>query len=245
MAGNRGEARLGEWLLRAASGFTGRANSVLATGDPGLPVGDALDLVRRWYAARELPPMITVAHPLTGPDRDGLDHFLVSLGWRMRQGTAVVMIAEATQVARDSDHLAARPAARFELSPEPGDAWLSLYNYRGSPAPPVARRLLLSAPDQVFVTIRDGGQPVAIGRLALARGWGGLTAIEVHPDHRRRGLGTRVTAALTAAAAERGATRMYLQVEERNDAAIALYARCGFSGHHRYHYRIAPGVVGG
>ena len=31
-----------------------------------------------------------------------------------------------------------------------------------------------------------------------------------------------------------------LQVEEDNTPAIALYARCGFTGHHGYHYRIVP-----
>ena len=36
------EAPLGGWLLRAAEGFTGRANSALAVGDPGLPLADAL-----------------------------------------------------------------------------------------------------------------------------------------------------------------------------------------------------------
>jgi predicted GNAT family acetyltransferase len=29
-------------------------------------------------------------------------------------------------------------------------------------------------------------------------------------------------------------------VEEDNKAARALYARSGFTSHHRYHYRIAP-----
>ena len=32
------EARLGDWLLRAGGGFTGRANSALALGDPGRPL---------------------------------------------------------------------------------------------------------------------------------------------------------------------------------------------------------------
>ena len=32
------EDRLGDWVLRAAGGFTGRANSALAAGDPGRPL---------------------------------------------------------------------------------------------------------------------------------------------------------------------------------------------------------------
>ena len=38
-----GEERLGDWLLRAADGFTGRANSALATGHPGLPLDQAAE----------------------------------------------------------------------------------------------------------------------------------------------------------------------------------------------------------
>ncbi len=34
--------------------------------------------------------------------------------------------------------------------------------------------------------------------------------------------------------------RLYLQVEEDNEAARVLYTRRGFTGHHGYHYRIAP-----
>jgi len=39
-----------------------------------------------------------------------------------------------------------------------------------------------------------------------------------------------------------GATRLYLQVEEGNQAARRLYRRSGFTDHHGYHYRIAPEV---
>ncbi|HEX8582632.1 MAG TPA: hypothetical protein VF640_09890, partial [Acidimicrobiales bacterium] len=41
---------LGAWRLRAAGGFTGRANAALALGDPGLPVSAALDAVRAFAA---------------------------------------------------------------------------------------------------------------------------------------------------------------------------------------------------
>ena len=57
------EERLGGWLLRAAQGFTGRANSALAAGDPGKPLVEAVLAVRRWYAERKLPAMIAVPYP--------------------------------------------------------------------------------------------------------------------------------------------------------------------------------------
>ncbi|NYV78217.1 GNAT family N-acetyltransferase, partial [Streptomyces sp. UH6] len=43
---------LGGWVLRASSGFTRRANSVLAVGDPGLELDDALAVVAAWYGER-------------------------------------------------------------------------------------------------------------------------------------------------------------------------------------------------
>ena len=60
------------------------------------------------------------------------------------------------------------------------------------------------------------------------------------PGHRRRGLATAVTATLAGRAAAHGAGHLYLQVEDGNDAARALYQRIGFAAHHDYHYRIAP-----
>ena len=57
-------ARLGDWVLRASRGFTQRANSVVTTGSPGMPVAAALDAVERWYAVRGLPANLTVAGPV-------------------------------------------------------------------------------------------------------------------------------------------------------------------------------------
>jgi ribosomal protein S18 acetylase RimI-like enzyme len=228
------EVPLGGWLLRAAEGFTGRANSALAVGDPGLPLAGALTRVCDWYAARGLPPMIAVPHPLGRPGDSHVDRFLSHRRWGVRRGPTVVMTAATAEVARSG------PAADAELRPVPDQAWLGLYHSRGQDLPPVARRLLLSAPFQAFASIRRDGHTVAIGRVAVAAGWGGLTAVEVHPGYRRTGLGTAITAALAGAAAGHGAASLYLQVEEDNKAARALYARSGFTSHHRYHYRIAP-----
>jgi N-acetylglutamate synthase len=131
---------------------------------------------------------------------------------------------------------------RVDVDPEPDEGWLALHRFRGGKPPPVSRLLLMSAPWQAFGSVREDGRTVAIGRVAAAAGWAGLTAIEVDPGHRRRGLGAAITSALAAAAvARRGVTGIYLQVAGDNAAARSLYRRSGFADHHEYHYRIAPG----
>jgi len=228
------EEWLGGWLLRAAQGFTGRANSALAAGDPGSPLAEAVLAVRRWYAERDLPAMFAVPYPLGRPGDSDIDRFLGQHGWGIRADPAVVMTAPAAAVALP------QLAERVDMHPEPTRAWLDHYRYRGQRLPPIARQLLVSAPFQAFASIRRDGEIVAIGRVAVTDGWGGLTAVEVHPGHRRSGLATAITAALAAAAAARGAANLYLQVAVGNQAARALYTRAGFTEHHGYHYRVAP-----
>ena len=55
-----------------------------------------------------------------------------------------------------------------------------------------------------------------------------------------------VVGALTRrAVAERGVGRCYVQTQEDNVAARTLYARCGFTDSHRYHYRMGPAPTAG
>lgn len=239
------EEWLGGWLLRAADGFTGRANSALPLGDPGLPLDAALDAVTGWYRARGLPPMIAVALPsggaqvpLEGSAPHRFDNYLSERNWVARPRPAYVMTA-------DPGCLASPPELpddlEYRADAEPDDAWLGLYRFQGQERqPPVLRSVLMSAPSQAFASIRSGAGPVAIGRVSIAAGWAGITAVEVHPDHRRRGLGKAITLSVCGQAARSGPRRVFLQVETDNEAALALYERCGFAYSHRYHYRVAP-----
>jgi N-acetylglutamate synthase len=245
------EQWLGDWLLRAAGGFTGRANSALPLGDPGRPLDDALAAVTRWYRDRGLPPMIVVPVPLDAGascvagacrEADGiggeLDEHLARRSWLVRPGPAFVMVADLPLII-PADGLAIGRAVM--ASPEPDDAWAATYHYRGQDhLPPVARQVLTSAREQSFVSIRDGDEVLAIARLSIAAGWAGLTAVEVHPGHRRQGLGVAITAAACEVAERRGISRVFLQVEVDNAPAQALYQRLGFRYTHRYHYRVAP-----
>jgi GNAT superfamily N-acetyltransferase len=229
------EEWLGHWLLRAADGFTGRANSALPLGDPGMPLDDALAMVTDWYRGRDLPPMISVPMPLDGTS--ALDKQLSERAWQTRPGPAFVMTASATRMLTPLE-------VQVQVDDEPDEAWLRAHRYRGqSDLPPVRRQVLMSALSQAFVSIRAGGQAIAVGRVSMAAGWAGISAVEVDGAHRRRGLGAAITSACREAAAARGYDKIFLQVETGNDPAKALYERCGFQYSHRYHYRLAPAAA--
>lgn len=228
--------RLGDWQLRAAEGFTGRANSALAVGDPGVPLDQAIDHVVAWYTARGLPPTMAVAYPLGDPDGSELNRRLDQLGWSTRSGPAVVMCAGPGVIPAPNG----AGTGKVRITSEPDDGWMSMYHYRGMDLPPIARTMLLSAPWQAFGSVRSDGQTIAVARVAAAGGWAGFTAVEVSPDHRRRGLAMLLTSVLAEHAAGRAPGGYWLQVEERNTGARALYKRTGFADHHGYHYRIAP-----
>jgi N-acetylglutamate synthase len=223
---------LGRWLLRAAEGWTGRGNSVLPLGEPGLPLDAALAEVAGWYGDRGLPARFTIPTPA----RELLDGALAARGWRSYNPTAVLTA--------DLAVLLRRPAPvelPVTIDAAPGPDWLGLYHYRGGTSlPPVARALLAGAREPGFAVLRDGGRPVAIARGSVDEGWVGVTAVEVDPGHRRRGLGTAVTRAILDWGRSRGATSAYLQVADDNAGALALYDTLGFARHHGYHYTVAP-----
>lgn len=222
---------LGEWRLRAAGGFTRRANSALPLGDPGLPLGEAFGRVERWYEERGLPAYVQTATGAEGT-QETLCAELERHGWR-REVTAEVRIAALAPVGDlDADVTAVR------LTREPDEAWLSRYQRFSTPGPHVLR-VLGSGPAVWFATVAGeaGGEaPAAIGRCVVDGRWAGFMAVEVAPEHRRRGLATSVMAALARRALDEGASAAWLQVEEDNEGARALYDGMGFAAHHRYHH---------
>ncbi len=234
------QAWLGEpgqgWQLRAAEGFTGRANSALTVGDPGLPPAQAVAAVARWYAERGLRGQLCIPEPLSQgvPLRAVADN----LGWEEHNPTQV-WTASWSAVSLALEVATAPAGYAVSVADQPDAGWLGVYQYRGQPLPPVAAVLLQSAPAQVFVSVRCGEQTVAVGRGASSQGWAGVTAMEVAAEHRRRGLGQVVLAALARWAVARGDRHGYLQVAEPNTGAQALYSAAGFEPHHRYHYRLA------
>ncbi|MDT0453311.1 GNAT family N-acetyltransferase [Streptomyces hesseae] len=231
----RETARLGGWTLRAAGGFSSRANSVLPLGDPGLPLPEALDRVAAWYTERDLPALVQV---VTGhPDADErLDAELARRGWTAQWPT----VTRTAALAPIADAVAPG-AGDVRLAREPDAAWLTAYGRTG--ADPVdARAVLCGGPSVWFATVPGaaGERPAAIARCVVDGRWAGFMALEVAPERRREGLGTLVMARLAQEALREGASAAYLQALADNPAAAGLYDELGFTTHHAYHYRRGP-----
>ncbi|QKW08968.1 GNAT family N-acetyltransferase [Streptomyces sp. NA04227] len=227
--------RLGEWVLRAAGGFTRRANSVLPLGDPGIPLDQALTTVRRWYEARGLP-----AYAQTATGAEGTQELLCAEleahGW-WREVSAQVHVARLAPVAdRDADTEAVL------LSREADEQWLARYQRSGGAAGPHERQVLAAGPSVWFATVPGGaGQPpAAIGRCVVDGRWAGFMAVEVAGERRREGLATAVMTALARRALDEGASAAWLQVESDNTGALAMYGAMGFAPHHSYHHYRGP-----
>ncbi|WP_329053271.1 GNAT family N-acetyltransferase [Streptomyces violaceus] len=225
--------RLGDWELRAASGFTRRANSVLPLGEPGMPLDEALGSVRRWYGDRGLPAYVQTATGAEGT-QELLCAELEERGW-VREVTAELWVGPLAPVADRAE------PAGVVLSREADEAWLARYRRRGLSE--VALRVLGAGPSVWFATVPGatrGAAPDAIGRCVVDGRWAGFAAVEVDPALRRQGLGTAVMAALARRALDEGASAAWLQVEAENAGARELYAGMGFAPHHAYHHYRAP-----
>lgn len=240
------QERVGDWVLRFGAGVTGRANSALIVGDPGMPVEAAVAAVESRYRAAGLAPQFQIAHPLDGSavavaaDASAtdaaatgteLDTVLATRGYRPVTPT-LTMIADlhdpAVAAGAERDRATA-PAYRVDLTDEPDPAL-------GDPG--TGRFAEMTVAPARYLTLRGpGGDVVGWTRAALLDRWCGISNLHVDPAHRRRGLGRRAMAELLTHARQRGCDRAYLQVLHDNPPARALYDATGWTPHHRYHYR--------
>ncbi|MDX3190523.1 GNAT family N-acetyltransferase [Streptomyces sp. MN03-5084-2B] len=221
---------MGEWRLRWADGFTGRANSALAVGDAGRPLGEALRAVCDFAHDRGIAPMVQVVRD--SPN----ERAIAAAGWLPATGHGAgheVIVLTAPL----------RPAPAVPgvtVGDEPAPGWWELAMRPGEDSP-AARQVLSGGKIGYGAATAEGGL-VGVVRGALVEGWLHVGRLEVAAAFRRRGLASALMGAVQAWGAEHGADRTVLQVAEGNSGALALYAGLGYAPHHRYRYWVpAPG----
>lgn len=222
------------WLLRVSPGKAKRARSVNPHFGSSLPLDAKIDHCETVYAARALPALFRMT-PFARPP--GLDAALERRGYVVFDPTLVqvLSLARIPDISnRAGVELVAPPIAEFV------DAVGVL---RASPPEQRAAHLerLACTPLAMHAVIaRIDGRAVATGQVAIDQDLAGIYDMVTESASRGNGLATLIVNALLAWAAQRGAKHAFLQVNDDNAQALAVYRRFGFATAYEYHYRARP-----
>ena len=223
------------WVLRAAGGYTGRANSAAPLYPGHLETAEKITHTETWFRARGLTPMIRLT---AAAQPANLEAVLAERGnWLLRdEGVSVqTRLLDGEGPRMDGIEIAEGPV--------PEEWLMALAGFQPSVADHIeeVHRVFARLPAaSAFALVQDGTTPAAIGRAVFENGHIGVFDVFTRSDLRRRGLAAAVTRSLLAWGVHNGATRAYLQVIPSNEAACHLYAGLGFSEAYRYWYRVAP-----
>jgi N-acetylglutamate synthase len=219
--------RVDGWLLRHTPSLTRRrSNSALPLDDGRGDVG----LVEDFYARHGARALVQVS---PSEDHASLDSELARRGWS-RGGSTDVLVADAGAV------LAGTAPGDVTVAERPDTGWIATWaECEQRPDADEHARVVFERIEPA-TAYALAGEDLGVGLAVCERGWAGLFCLATAAHARRRGIGRQVVHGLTRWAVERGARRLYLQVESANAPAQALYARTGFRRSHGYHYRVAP-----
>ena len=223
----------GSWVLRAANGYTKRANSV----QPLDPYDDddletRIAQVRDWYAARGLPPTFRMT-PLASPE---LSRHLDAAGWTAVERSCALGMAMPDVT----------PDARGECLDPFGDRFLDAQRTMwGYPEIKMQKLIALMravpVPMTGVVLYSDENDAVATSLWAVADGISVTGNVVTDTTARRRGFASAMMRTGLAWAKAQGAATAALNVVADNAAARRLYAGLGYEWLFDYVYRFPPG----
>jgi ribosomal protein S18 acetylase RimI-like enzyme len=218
----------GGWVLRATPGLDrGRSNHALTPcrGLSAEEIPGAIARVETFAAAHGMRPGIQVS-PLSL--HATLQAELDRRGWESRWPVLVLAAGRLNGTSREG------PPVETAVQATPD--WLATWA-RCEPGRDVDAHAatVFGLLDGKATFARLGEEAVCIA--VESAGIVGLFCLAVDPERRRGGLGTALVRALLARSR---ASVAYLQVEESNTPAVALYERLGFTEAYRYRHRLAP-----
>ena len=218
---------IGGRMLPFDSGTVSRAKSAVPLRHE-LPTDGVIDRIEGQYRTRGMRAVFRLANEAC------FDALRRELGARGYTAGKPVLV----EVAQVKSMRGVSVQALAETASAPDEAWAALFLAEGfDPVDGASRvRSLGRGRDSVFASVREGGKAIAAGAAAFSHGWSSVHGMRTDPAHRGKGLAGRVLAAMAEVAMQRGIECAFLQVEEGNAAARALYRRAGFETVWSYDY---------
>ena len=213
---------VGQWLLRRGEGG-GQRVSAASTEDQAAALDPAEQGMRAWRQT----PLFRIT-----PDQAELDSRLVGAGYAVKDPVVLYAVPVVTLAdGRDETVKVFRVTSPLATVDE---IWA-----HGGIGP--GRRAVMTRPTGPCMTLlaRTDDRPVGVAFIAIDDDIAMIHAIEVAPEHRRKGGGAILLHGAASFAAEHGAHWLTLAVTEANAPARRLYEKLGMTMAGRYHYRIA------
>jgi RimJ/RimL family protein N-acetyltransferase len=222
------------WVLRVTPGPTRRARSVNAFFGSTLPLDEKIAHCEAVYERAGLPFLFRIT-PFDVPAT--LDAELHARGFVAFDNVLVQLVALDSPPAFD---------AAADVTVESVSASAFSEAMRGLKGTPARQRATRSAwlaqtplPARAVVAKIDG-RPVGVGQSSIDDGFAMIGSIATADGLRGRGIATTIVGALLAWAWDHNAHHAYLQVNDDNYRAHAVYRRFGFETVYEYHYRGRP-----
>lgn len=222
----------GAWILRAADGYSRRANSALAIGDPPESLEAALDHVESWYQERDIQPCVKIT-PLASAS---LTQALDAREWTV--ATPSVVLRRSSQPALDVPQ-----TLDVSWTSLVSDEWFEPLVTWDEELPEQGahhREILERMGDARFAVLRHNGHVAGVLVASIEAAQAHLYDLVVDPLLRGQGIGSTFFRQILSDLFRDAVEGVTLQVLESNEVARRLYERTGFAEIHRYHYRVAP-----
>ena len=220
----------GGWVLRAANGYTKRANSVQSLDPADDKNAEARILAAdAWFRARNLTPVFRVT-PLAGP---AILSALDELGWARIDASHFFAMDLGPQEAH----------ARASILPIDHPEFFAAQQKIGRSDDATMAKLravvgVLTVPSCGIVLRNVEGDPVSTALMAIADGIVITGNVKTEPAERRKGHAAAMMRSGLAWAHSNGATVAALNVQADNPPAIALYQSLGYGYQYDYSYRL-------
>ncbi|WP_342565481.1 GNAT family N-acetyltransferase [Paenibacillus sp. FSL R7-0345] len=225
------------WILRSASGYTKRSNSVNPLYGPSetgysLDVGQKIRLAEQYYEQDGLQTVFKIT-PYIHPA--GLDDLLSEQGYRMDSPSSVRVLELEQLPPLQSRHT-------LVISGQLTAEWLAVFARQAelseAQRDTLSRMLSSSSLQQGYALLLKDGVPAACGLGVIQHGYIGLYDIITAPEYRRQGMAEELILGLLHWGRTQGASASFLQVVLANTGASALYDKLGYKEAYRYWYRI-------